>query len=67
MTKEQIKHNAAVDADIKKSEEEYLAYLNDLAEQKKEFIKTHPDFPYIDSMFIPVIGKRFVAAIKYID
>lgn len=67
MTKEETRHNEELDFNIRKADEDYEKYLADLAEQKAAYVKNNPHNPYINSMFLPVLGKKFIGGIRYVD
>lgn len=69
MTTEQRLHNARVEMDIMFAEMEHEQYLKRCKAENEAFRLTHPDLPeeILQTVCMPVIGKRCIVAIKYVD
>jgi hypothetical protein len=67
MTPEQIRHNSALDEEIRKADEEHAVYIADMDEKRRRYMEEHPDDPYAHLMFIAIKSKRTVIGMRYVD
>ena len=66
MTPEQIRHNAALDEEIRRADEEHAAYLTEMDEKRRKYMEEHPEDPYAHLTFLAIRSKRMVIGMRYV-
>jgi hypothetical protein len=67
MTEAQIRHNAALDEEIRRADEEHAAYIADMDEKRRIYMEEHPADPYKHLMFIAIKSNRMAIGMRYVD